>query len=48
MNKYTKSTLIITEINKIKLKSRVTKSDHVNNLFGRMLRNKQIVDTDLR
>lgn len=44
MSKYTTFTLIITEINKFKLKSGVTKSDNINKLLGRMLRNKQIVD----
>lgn len=48
MNKYTMFTLIITEINNIKLKSGVTKSDNINKLLGRMLRNKQIVDAGLR
>lgn len=46
MNKSTESTLIMPEINKINLKSRVTQSDNINNLFRRMLRDKHIVDTD--
>lgn len=47
MNEYTKTTLIIARINKIKLNTRVTKSDNINNVLGRMQGNKQIVDLNL-
>lgn len=48
MTEYTKTTLIITGINKIKLNTGVTKSDNINNLLGRMQGNKQIVAAELK
>lgn len=48
MKEYTKTTLIITRINKIKLNTGVTKSDNINNVLGRIQGNKQILEAELK